>query len=123
MGERLLGRHQWRIAIVLVGCAFHATDAAAQTADARALTLNDAIQSAIRNYPAIRESRARAQAAEEGVGVARTAYLPRLDVLWQENRGTTNNVFGMLLPQSTIFSITGPVLGTRSLGNSLPRLT
>src|SRR5436853_7925051 len=62
---------------------------------------------------------ARAQAAEEGVGVARTAYLPRLDMLWQENRGTTNNVFGLLFPQSTVFSMTGPVLGTRSLGDSV----
>jgi hypothetical protein len=38
----------------------------------------------LKNYPAIKESRARAQAAEEGVAVARTAYLPRLDMLWQE---------------------------------------
>src|SRR5204863_8092867 len=30
-------------------------------------------------------------------------------------RATTNNVFGVLLPQSTIFSMSGPVLGTRSL--------
>ena len=54
-----------------------------------------------------KESRARAQAAEEGIGVARTAYLPRLDLLWQENRATTNNVFGLLLPQSVIPSDLG----------------
>src|SRR5262249_38299981 len=84
-----------------------------------ALTLNDAVQLALKNYPALRERRARAQAADAGVDVARTAYLPRLDVLWQENRATTNNVFGVLLPQSTIFSMTGPVLGTRSLGESV----
>src|SRR5437773_5465415 len=40
-------------------------------------------------------------------------------MLWQENRGTTNNVFGLLFPQSTIFSMTGPVQGTRSLGDSV----
>jgi outer membrane protein TolC len=96
-----------------------ATDAAAQNVSARRLTLNDAIQAAIKNYPSVRESRARAQAAHEGVGVARTAYLPRLDLLWQENRATTNNVFGVLLPQSTIFSMSGPVLGTRSLADSV----
>src|SRR5258705_2373210 len=39
--------------------------------------------------------------------------------MWQENRGTTNNVFGLLFPQSTLFSMTGPVLGTRSLGDSV----
>src|SRR5262249_27042329 len=83
---------------------------------AGALTLADAVQLALRNYPALKERRARAEAAAAGVGVARTAYLPRLDMLWQENRATTNNVFGLLLPQSTIFSLTGPVQGTRSLG-------
>jgi outer membrane protein TolC len=106
--------------LVLLGCALSATDAAAQTTTAaRPLTLRDAIDSATRNYPSIKESRARAQAAEEGVGVARTAYFPRLDLYWQENRATTNNVFGVLLPQSSIFSMTGPVLGTRSLGDSV----
>jgi outer membrane protein len=91
----------------------------AQTVTSDALSLNDAVELALKNYPAIKESRARAQAAAEGVAVARTAYLPRLDLLWQENRATTNNVFGLLLPQSVIPSISGPVLGTRSLGDSV----
>src|SRR5262249_44432635 len=62
-------------------------------AENRPLTLADAVQLALRNYPAVKERRARAQAAEEGIGLARTAYLPRLDMVWQENRATTNNVF------------------------------
>src|SRR5438045_39858 len=103
----------------LVACVLSRTDAAAQSPSAGPLTLADAVQLALKNYPAIKESRARAQAAEEGVGVARTAYLPRLDAIWQENRATTNNVFGLLLPQSIIPSISGPVLGTRSLGDSV----
>ena len=113
------GRRSWWIGFALVGYALSASDASAQSANAGPLTLNDAIQLALKNYPAIKESRARAQAAEAGVGVARTAYLPRLDMLWQENRGTTNNVFGLLFPQSTLFSMTGPVLGTRSLADSV----
>jgi outer membrane protein TolC len=113
------GHRSWWIGLALVACALSAADASAQSPNAGPLTLNDAIQRALKNYPAIKESRARAQAAEEGVGVARTAYLPRLDMLWQENRGTTNNVFGLLFPQSTLFSMTGPVLGTRSLGDSV----
>ena len=104
MRERLASRHLGRVAAVVVGCALNATAAAAQTAGP--LTLNDAIQLAIKNYPAVKEGLARAHAAEEGVGVAKTAYLPRLDMYWQENRATTNNVFGVLLPQSTIFSMT-----------------
>jgi outer membrane protein TolC len=86
----------------------------AQTAAPPALTLPDAVQLALKNYPAIRESRARARAAEQGIDIARTAYLPRLDMVWQVNRGTHNNVFGLLLPQAVVPSISGPVLGTRS---------
>jgi hypothetical protein len=38
----------------------------------------------------------------------------RLDLLWQENRASVNNIFGTTLPQAIIPSITGPVLGTKS---------
>jgi outer membrane protein TolC len=67
----------------------------AQTAAARAITLIDAMQLAVQHYPAVRESQARAQAAADGIGEAETAYLPKLNLLWQENRATRNNVFGL----------------------------
>ena len=118
MRERSMSRYLRWIGLAFV-CVVSRIDVAAQSPGSGPLTLNDAIQLALKNYPAIKESRARARAAEEGVGVARTAYLPRLDMMWQENRGTTNNVFGLLFPQSTLFSMTGPVLGTRSLGDSV----
>src|SRR5207249_5273020 len=118
MRQRSVGGRLWWIGLAVVGCVLGRTDAAAQSPGAGPLTLSDAIQLALKNYPAIKESQARAQAAEEGVGVARTAYLPRLDVVWQENRATTNNVFGQLLPQSVVPGISGPVLGSRSLGDS-----
>src|SRR5713101_8730644 len=118
MRSRSVGCHVWWIVFALAGCVLSRTDAAAQSPGGL-LTLNDAIQLALKNYPAIKEGRARAQAAEEGVGVARTAYLPRLDTIGQVNRATTNNVFGLLLPQSVIPSISGPVLGTRSVGDSV----
>ena len=86
----------------------------AQGAATGPVTLNDAVQLALKNYPALKESRAREQAAEQTIGVARTAYLPRLDVLWQTNRATTNNVFGLVLPQGIVPPISGPVLGTTS---------
>ena len=99
MCERSMDRRLRWIGLALVGCLILSrTEAAAQSPVSGPLTLNDAIQLALKNYPAIKESRARAQAAEESVGVARTAYLPRLDMMWQENRGTTNNVFGLLFP-------------------------
>src|SRR3989441_2603572 len=118
MRERSMGRHLRWIGLAFV-CVVSRTDAAAQGPGSSPLTLKDAIQLALKNYPAIQESRARAQAAEEGIGVARTAYLPRLDMMWQENRATTNNIFGLLLPQSVVPSISGPVLGTRSVGDSV----
>src|SRR5437016_5719615 len=108
-----VGRWRW-IGLVVVGCLLGSGRAAAQPPASGSLSLNDAVQLALKNYPAIKESRARAQAADEGIGVARTAYLPRLDMMWQENRATTNNVFGLVLPQSVVPPISGPVLGTRS---------
>jgi outer membrane protein TolC len=94
---------------------FVSTNASAQTAASGPLSVKDAVQIALKNYPRIAESRARADAADAGIGLARTAYLPRLDMVWQENRATRNNVFGLLLPQSIVPAISGPVLGTRSL--------
>src|SRR6266511_3915672 len=85
----------------------------AQPANLERLTLAAAVDLAVHNYPALLESRARAEAANATVAVAETAYLPRLDALLQVNRATHNNVFGLLLPQAIIPSISGPVLGTR----------
>jgi outer membrane protein TolC len=119
MRDRFVGRYLWRIEFAFIGCILCTVAVAAQSPGAGSLTLNDAIQLALTNYPAIKESRARAQAAEAEVGVARTAYLPRFDMIWQENRATTNNVFGLLLPPSVLPSISGPVRGTRSLGDSV----
>ena len=79
---------------------------------ATTLTLELAIEAARRQYPATAEASARATAAAAAVGEARAAYFPRLDGLWQVNRASRNNVFGLLLPQSIVPPISGPVLGT-----------
>ena len=78
------------------------------------MSLNGAVELALSNYPAIRAAGAQAAAARAGIELVRTAYLPRADLLWQENQATTNNIFGLLLPQSVIPSISGPALGTKS---------
>ena len=65
----------------------------------------------------MRASRERVNAAAAGIRLARTAYLPRVDALAQVNRATRNNVFGLLLPQSVIPSISGPVIGSNNLGS------
>jgi len=77
--------------------------------------LDAAVELAERNYPAIRTAQSQVVAANGGIDLARTAYLPRVDLLLQENRATTNNIFGALLPQGIIPPITGPALGTKSL--------
>ena len=74
------------------------------------LTIPDAVRLAVDSYPVVQEQRARQRAATANVSVAQTAYLPRLDAVWQENRATHNNVFGQLFPQSVIPSVSGPVL-------------
>jgi outer membrane protein len=73
------------------------------------ITFQQAIQYAIDHYPAIRASMARISAQESGVDLAQTSYLPRLDTSLQINRATRNNVAGLLLPGTSIPSISGPV--------------
>lgn len=82
------------------------------------LTVGQAIQRALKNYPSIRISQEQIHAASAGIRLARTAYLPHADALAQVNRATRNNVFGLLLPQSAIPSLSGPVLGTNNLGTA-----
>jgi len=83
-----------------------------EAARSRPLTLDQVIDQAKRSYPAIQAAQAQQRAAQGTVGVARTAYLPRTDLLWQTNRATANNIYGLLLPQGVISPITGPVIGT-----------
>src|SRR6266481_9696218 len=81
------------------------------------LTLGQAVQQSLVKYPAVRASLEQVAAAAAGINLARTAYLPRADFLGQLNRATHNNVFGLLLPQSVIPSISGPAQGTNSLSS------
>jgi outer membrane protein len=82
------------------------------------MTIGQAVEAALRNYPSIQVSQEQIAAAAAGITLARTAYLPRIDATAQVNRATRNNVFGMLMPQSTIPSISGPVLGTNNTGTA-----
>lgn len=80
----------------------------------KVLTLESAVDFALQNYPQVRESLERVSASHAEVGLAKTEYLPRADMLWQGNRATRNNTFGLLLPQSMISPISGPVLPSTS---------
>ena len=84
-------RCRWWLGLAVLGWLLGPRPGFAQAPASGPLTLVDAVQLALKNYPALKESRARAQAADEGIGVARTAYLPRLDMLWQENQLDVRN--------------------------------
>jgi outer membrane protein len=81
------------------------------------LTLPQAVESSLKNYPSIRVSQEQMNAAAAAIRLARTAYLPKADAVAEVNRATRNNVFGLLLPQSVIPSISGPVIGSNNLGS------
>jgi outer membrane protein TolC len=83
------------------------------------MTLAQAVEAALHNYPSIQVSQEQMNAAAAGIRLARTAYLPRVDAVGQINRATRNNVFGLLLPtQGTIPSMSGPVIGSNNLGTA-----
>jgi outer membrane protein len=87
---------------------------AGQAAVPQTFTLEQAIQYAVDHYPTVRAALEQVNVSTAGVSVARAAYLPRLDSLWQSNRATANNIFGQVLPQSVIPAMSGPVLPSTS---------
>jgi outer membrane protein len=105
-------------ALVLASVVALSTTARAQPGTAQsappALTLEQALQYALDHYPTVRAALEHVKASTANVSVARAAYLPRFDALWQTNRATANNIAGQLLPQSLIPSISGPVLSSAS---------
>jgi outer membrane protein TolC len=91
------------------------------TMGASPVTMEQVIDFAKSHYPAIKAARAEQRAAQAAVGVAKTDYLPRTDLLWQTNRATANNIYGLLLPQNVVPNISGPVIAsdtTRSAWSS-----
>lgn len=101
-------------ALLLPGILAIAAVAQQSGSAASSLTLEGAVDYALAHYPAIRSALERRDAAHAGIGLARTAYLPSANALWQGNRATRNNIFGLLLPQSVVPSISGPVLTSTS---------
>ncbi|MGA8185376.1 MAG: TolC family protein [Terriglobia bacterium] len=85
-----------------------------QAAQPKAFTLEEAVNYALAHYPAMQAGRDQVEAARGGVDFARTNYLPQLDSLWQANRATSNNVMGIMFPQSVVPSVRGPVLASSS---------
>lgn len=113
-------RFGWMILLFLcLDWALAAQSKQAESSETKAgeISLNDVIQSALRDYPQIHVSQEELNASIAEIRQARTAYLPRADALLQANRATRNNVFGTLLPQSIIPPISGPVIGSNNGGS------
>ncbi len=102
------------LSLCLVVAAAPSRAGAGQQPSPQPLRLESAIELALKNYPAMRAAAGQENAARAGVNLARDAYLPRTDLLWQQNRATRNNVAGLLLPQTIVPPISGPVAGTTS---------
>ena len=81
------------------------------------LTIVQVVQDAQQNYPAIHVSEQELNAAVANIRLAKASYLPRLDGIVAINRATRNNVFGTLLPQTILPSMSGPVIGTNNGGS------
>jgi outer membrane protein TolC len=85
-----------------------------QAAPRAPLTLDAALSFAAEHYPTVRAALEDLNSSVAGRDVAKSAYLPRLDSVWQSNRGTVNNITGPLLPQSVLPGISGPPLAGTS---------
>jgi outer membrane protein len=96
-------------AILGLACVLLAATAVRAQTPVPPLTIGAAVDTAAHKYPAVAEATAKGVSAAEAVNEAKAASLPRLDAVWQLNRATRNNVFGLLLPQSVVPSISGPV--------------
>jgi len=87
-------------------------------AQAPELTIAQAVRQAAEKYPSIRASLEQVSAAAAEVDLARISYLPRADTVAQLNRGTHNNLSGLLFPQSVISPVSGPVFPQDRLANA-----
>jgi len=76
---------------------------------ARMLTLEQAVQSALQDHPTVAREAAIEQAADARLDLARTGYLPQLDVALQANRATANVVRGATFPTRGLPGISGPI--------------
>jgi outer membrane protein len=91
---------------------FSATVAWTQT-----LSIASVVENAERDYPLIHVTEAELNASIANIRLSRTAYLPRVDGMAQFNRATRNNVFGTLLPQGILPSMSGPVINSNNGGS------
>ena len=77
----------------------------------RTFSLEDAVNYALQNYPAVRASLEQGNAARAGIALARAQYLPFLNGVYQDSRATQNQVPGIWLPTTITPTVEGPIGG------------
>ncbi len=75
----------------------------------KTFTLEQAVDYALQNYPAVRASLELVSAARAGVTLARTQYLPQLNGVYQDSRATQNQVPGIWLATPITPTVEGPI--------------
>lgn len=83
--------------------------AQSQQTPPKAFSLEQAVDYALQNYPAVRASLEQVSAARAGVTLARTQYLPQLNGVYQDSRATQNQVSGIWLGTPITPTVEGPI--------------
>jgi outer membrane protein TolC len=80
---------------------------ASYTQQQPAYNLQELLQLAEKNYPAVAAKKAQSVAAEKNIGLQKSNLVPTLDAAYQVNYATYNNITGMALSQYMV-PISGP---------------
>jgi outer membrane protein len=110
-------RYLFSAVAIILGFGIASPAAFAQSAQpaSKVFTLQQAVDFALANYPAVRAALEQYNAARSGVGLAKTTYAPFVSAVAQDDRGTRESVLGVLMPQFPTI-LTGTE-GTVSPGN------
>ena len=77
-------------------------------------SLHELLKQAEANYPLLKSKMLDAKAAQKGISISQSTFIPTLDASYQVNRATYNNITGMIYPQFII-----PISGPPSTGNNM----
>src|ERR1700680_1989397 len=77
------------------------------------LTLLQAIQRSEKNYPLLKSKLYGVEAARKNIELSKNKFVPSLDISYQANLATANNITGMFYPAGMI-PMTGPVFSSNN---------